>query len=1108
MTESERLEQAIAALEAQRTLLGDAVVETALAPLREKLAALAGPPAAEERQLVTVLFADLAGFTARAEQLDAEEVQDLLDEFWRALDPIILEHGGHIHRHMGDGVVAVWGWEQAREDDPAQAVRAALALQEAMGQHEAARRVGLPLRVGINTGLVAIGAVSSVERELAGDTVNLASRLERAAPPGGILISQATGDRVRGLFDMAAQPPLTVKGKAEPVQTYLVYRERPRAFHMPTRGLAGVATRTVGRDAELAVLQAAYQQAREGAGIQWITVSGEAGVGKSRLLIEFVGWLDAQPEAIVHLRGRAWTHTQHSPYFLLRDLLSYGFQIRDGDSLDEARARLTAGLTAVLGDELGPEAAAFIGQLAGFDFRCSPWIAGIVSDTQQIRGRAEVLLREVLARLCARGPVVLLLEDLHWADAESLRLLAALLAEPQPWRWPVAFRLCAVGLARPEFWERRTHWGTAATGEPLAHHRRLDLQPLANELARELVRELLQRLAEPSEWLVELLVEHSGGNPYFAEELVHWLIEEGVIETGPEPGSAWRVTAEQLTGLSVPATVQGVLQARLEQLSPAERAMLQQAAVLGRAFWADAVAYIGQEPVPAARWAALQERDLVFQRQVSQLAGEDEYLFKHVLLRDVVYEYTLKKLRRVYHRRAAEWLTQVAAERAAEWAAIIAQHYEQAGEAMAAAEWYGRAGRQAQDTYAPAAAIEYYEKALGLLPAEEKAAPRGLDVYYMLGEMLSWQARLIESAEAYVTMIEIARTVGDLPAQARAWNSLANVQDRQGDYLVAHASALQAEEIARLAGLSVELMKAVHNRGFALFHLGRLEEALALGEQALALATTLDDRSEMARDLTLLGGIYDLWGHYERAADTQKRSLELYRSLGNRKGVGVALNNLGENARLRGNHDAAVAYFAEAVHVAREIGDRHGEMMYLCGLGGARVGRGDYELAEADLRQSIQMGKAASAQFALAYLYVFLAQALLGQERTADALDAARRALQLGQETGLQVTIGEAWRTLGAIAARLPGPISIQDRLCDAVKCFEESQRIFAEMGMAGERARTLCDWARYEIERGDRAQGETMWQEARETFARLGMQREAERMGAQRMWACGGMEE
>jgi predicted ATPase/class 3 adenylate cyclase len=1102
MSELEQLEQAIAALEAQRATLGDAVVEAMLAPAREKLVTLRAASQTrtltEHRKLMTILFADVSGFTAISETIDAEEMQDILRQLWARLDGVIQRHGGTIDKHIGDAVMGVWGVKQLHEDDPVEAVRAGLALQRELAQFGVAMagqskienlKSKIAIRVGINTGLASVSFIASTgERNVIGDTVNLASRLEHAAPVNGVLISQATYDGVRGLFDVEPQPPLQVKGKAEPVDTYLVTREKPRTFEIQRRGLVGVTTRTIGRDQELACLTEAYQEAYSGDTIRWVTITGEAGVGKSRLLAEFEHWIELRPEQIWYLKTRAWPHTQRTPYFLLRDLLAFRFQIGDNDSLTVAREKLEEGFAEVMGEALGQEAAAFLGQLAGLDFSQSRWISNIAADTRQIRGRARVLLEQYLAYLCAGGPAVLLLEDLHWADEESLALLADIVSQPLPWS------LCVVGLARPSFWERPVSWGQAA------HHRRLDLAPLGHDMAHALVRELLQKMEQPPEWLEELLVERGGGNPYFTEELVRWLIEQDVIEADDE---SWQVNPGRSVGLSVPGTIQGVLQARLERLNRGERAALQQAAVLGRAFWDGAVAYVGDQPIPAERWEGLQKRDLVYQQAASQLPDEVERHFKHALLRDVVYEYTLKKLRAGYHKRAAEWLVQTAAERAGEWAAVIAQHYEQAGERGLAAEWYGQAGKQAHDTHAPAIAVEYYQKALTLLPAGAEQVARRLSWWEGLGETLGGLARFAEAAEAYSQMRQAAEAAGNRVAQARAWNGLATMQQGQGNNRAMLESAGQAKGLAERIGAGKELASALYCRGWAFYRLGDAATALAHGEQALAVGQAAGEAAgrEQADSLKLLGLAYQTLGRFEPAKEHQEHALAIYRALGDRRSVASMQNNLGEMLRSSGDYAAAVQRYGEALTMIREIGNRDLEIAVLNNLGAARVGLGEYDAAEADLRQAIAMAHAG--WFALSETYRFWAEACLGQARPmppcperesqlAEALEAARRALALGQETENPEFIGGAWRALGQIAAEMEG---VAAGVASPAHCFGESLQIFTEMGAQAERARTLREWARYELEKGNAERGQQMWEKARDMFEQLGMGMEVVQM-------------
>ncbi|MFN2243475.1 MAG: adenylate/guanylate cyclase domain-containing protein, partial [Anaerolineae bacterium] len=292
MTEREQLEQAITQLEAQRATLGDGVVDASIAALHEKLAALERTP--EQRKQVTILFADISGYTALSETMDAEELSELMNALWERIDAVIVEHGGHIDKHSGDGVMALWGVDVVRENDPDRAIRAALAMQAALTEVKAGHNINM--RIGLSTGPVLLGTLGTTgEFSIFGDTVNLASRLEGLAPTGGVLISHDTYQHVRGVFDVLEQEPVQVKGKARLVQSYVVQRAKPRAFRMSTRGVAGIATRMVGRDAELLMLQNMFHDAIEDGEAQLVTIVGEAGVGKSRLLYEFEKWIELLP---------------------------------------------------------------------------------------------------------------------------------------------------------------------------------------------------------------------------------------------------------------------------------------------------------------------------------------------------------------------------------------------------------------------------------------------------------------------------------------------------------------------------------------------------------------------------------------------------------------------------------------------------------------------------------------------------------------------------------------------------------------------------------------------------------------------------------------------
>ncbi|MGD2148219.1 MAG: ABC transporter substrate-binding protein, partial [Anaerolineae bacterium] len=673
-----------------------------------------------ERRMVTILFSDVKGSTAMAEALDPEEVMEIMDGAFEVLIEPIMRHEGTLARLMGDAVLAFFGAPISHEDDPERACWAALEIVE--GAREYGERLerergieGFNVRVGINTGLVVVGEVGSdlrVEYTAMGDAINLAARMEQNAPIGGILIAHDTYRHVRGVFDVLSQEPLTVKGKAEPVRTYLVQRAKPRAFRKAVRGVEGIETRMIGRQAELARLQEAFHTAAEDGELQMVTVVGEAGVGKSRLLHEFDNWAELLPETFYYFKGRALQEMQSLPYSLLRSLFAFRFQIEDSDPVAVVQEKLEEGVEAALGEgeesSQARRAAHFIGHLVGYELRESPHLEGALDDPRETRDRALGYLAGYFAASASENPVLVLLEDLHWADDSSLdalnQLALALVDEP-------VMIACA---ARPGLFERRPRWG-----EGQAFHRRLPLEPLTKRNTRRLLEEILQKVDDVPETLSDLVVAGAEGNPFFVEELIKMLVEDGVIVKGEE---RWRVEPARLSEVRVPPTLRGVLQARLDRLSVQDRTVLQQASVVGRQFWDRAVVHIsesaaqgtGEEEV-LETLSDLRAREMVFQRETTAFAGAEEYVFKHNVLREVTYESLLKRLRRIYHGLVADWLIEQGGERAGEYTALIADHLEQAGRGEEAAAYLVEAGDRARGLYAHVEAVGAYERALALL---------------------------------------------------------------------------------------------------------------------------------------------------------------------------------------------------------------------------------------------------------------------------------------------------------------------------------------------------------------------------------------------------------
>jgi predicted ATPase/class 3 adenylate cyclase len=956
MTEREQLELAIAQLAAQRATLGDCVVDASIAALHEKLAALERTP--EQRKQATILFADLSGYTAMSETMDAEEVSEMMNALWQRLDAAIVEHGGRIDKHTGDGVMALWGVDRAHESDPERAIRAALAMQAALAEFKAGHNIGM--RIGLSTGAVLLGTVGTTgEFSVIGDTVNLASRLEEAAPTGGVLISHDTYRQVRGVFDVLEQEPIQVKGKARPVQTYVVQRAKPRAFRTSTRGVAGIETRMVGRDAELLMLQNMFRDATEDAEVRVVTVVGDAGVGKSRLLYEFEKWIELLPEQVWRFAGRATPETEARPYGLIRRMFAHRFEILDSDSAAEVREKFRAGMAA----SLNSDQADLVGQLLGLDFSASPAVQARLG-SESFRERATAHLTKYLQDI-ARAPTVIILEDIHWADDSSLDLLDYLVtAVPD-------MRLLVVCLARPPLFERRPSWG-----EGQEVHTQINLKPLSRRASRALVGEILQKAEGVPHELRDLIVEGAEGNPFYVEELIKMLIEDSVIVVGEDH---WRVELDRLAEVRVPPTLTGILQARLDSLPRGEKTVLQRASVVGRLFWGAVVAELASDKAEAAQVDKLlndlRNRELIFRRERSVFETTDEYIFKHALLRDVTYETVLLKLRRVYHTQVARWLESSAGERIGEYLSLIARHYELAGETAKAVHFLRRLGEESFQIGAFRDTIRVFERALALLPTvghdpaqralttlpDADLAERAMllvnlgNSYNRLGDYLVAMQHLEQG-------LALARQINDPQAEIEALNRLAQMASEQGSYDKAQRYLDEVLGLAREQDDRARVASTLSMLSTIAWRWGDIEQAEKCCHESLAIYRELDDRRRITAMLNILGILATLQENYDQAEQYYVQSLRMARESDDRPIVADILNNLGYlNHHSTGNLEKANRYYQESLSIARETGHRHGVTSTLANLGQLHILLGKRQVAWGYLREALLLSVAIGA---------------------------------------------------------------------------------------------------------------------------------------------------
>lgn len=1002
-----QINAAIDALEAQRSLLGSSVVDTALAPLRQRLAQLlarqdAVAETTQSRKQVTILFLDVVGSTALSQELDPEDVHALMDGALTRCTDLVEAHQGRVLKYAGDSLLAVFGADEVREDDPERAVLAGLALLEegARQQQLAWKRYGLAdfnVRVGAHTGVVLLGGGLDGKANIRGLNVNIASRMEQAAPVGALRISHDTYRHIRGRFDVVPQPPLPVKGLAAPMLTYLVKACRPSMFHMAGRGIEGIKTCMVGREPELRLLQDAFKGLYSQRQLRVLSVVADAGLGKSRLLYEFESWAAAQRQRFRLLRGRAHPLTRTQPYGLLRDVLARRLHIADSDSMACAKHKIEQGVAPLFVADDGRDAAQahahLLGHLIGIDFSDSPHISGIQQDGPQIRERGFHAAAQMLRRLALQPgqPLLILLDDLQYADDSTLGFLSHLcqVCRDVP--------LLILSLSRPTAREWPADWPN------LFDAQRLVLQPLEPEGSQRLLGELLQRLPDTPASLRELISSGANGNPFYMEELVKMLIDDGVIVCG---AAQWQFHPERLMSLHVPQSLTGVLQARLDSMQASDRLALQQASVIGHVFWDQALAAL--DPQAPQALPSLSNNRLIVVHDDGALDGASgdlrEYAFAHQMLHQVTYDTMLKQTRRQHHAQAARWFTGLTSARANDFLGAAAEHFAKAGDNAQAGEFFTRAAEHAAKRYAHEVVLDYVARALALEQlvgdpinaAQRQRRWRLLDVRERTLDLLGKRTEQLADIE---TLQVLAQALRDDRRRSEVERRRSSYAMRTGDY---PGMERAAREAMRLAERAQDALLALHGQqrlALALTYLGDHTRAYLLASAGLSAARQLGARAIEALFLNALSVIADSQADQVASLEMDQQDLLINRELGNRRNQSIALSNLGNGWLRLGEHTRAQQHLDEGLRLSRSVGDRGTESNTLTNLSALALRQGDtpQALAHAQAARAIAMDVQSP-------IFEAMAQCSLGNaELAAGQVDRATAAFQRALEIALQL---------------------------------------------------------------------------------------------------------
>ncbi|MBI2887275.1 MAG: tetratricopeptide repeat protein [Chloroflexi bacterium] len=1096
----------------------------------------------DERRLVTVLFGDVSGFTAMSEKLDPEEVKMIMDQCLKGLADQVHKFDGTVDKFEGDLIMAVWGAPLAHEDDAERAVLAALDMQESLrvfGEYLQRRRgFTVKMRIGVNTGEVISGTVASGREKdytVMGDVVNTASRFESNAQPGCVMVGEKTYLLTKHLIDYEELEPITVKGKTEPLKVYNalgVKKDRGRR-----RGIAGFESPMVGRGTDLETLLNSFREMAHNRSPHLVTILGAPGIGKSRLLAEYQRYLDAENISFAWCKGRCLPYGQGIAFYPLAEMLKSLFAIKESDPREVVQQSLLEGLQDILAQAAGedapsPEVAEEARQIAhrlGYAMGVSYPDSDLLEiNPANLKEELFWAWRRFFARWASLQPLVVVVEDAHWADRVVLDLLESVVDALED--VPIQFVL----VSRPEITEQ------APALVQGANRSMVELLPLRPQEAGQLLDQLLSPNLLSRAWK-ERLVDAAGGVPFFLEEYIRSLMEEGrIVHTL----AGWApVETERLPDL--PDTVFGTILARLDRLPAREKGLLQRAAVVGGNFWESSLSY----PEPALerereQLHGLLAKDWVKSVPASAFEGDAEYAFANGLARESAYRGLTRLRRSREHQRVAKWLEAKVSDRVEEFLELLAYHYgqgsllefgtEENDEAtLVKAVTYGwQAAERARLQQAYADALSRYQSTSELLERVEamhEGEPSAKIDHRPLWEMqievllrialvkeplgqhdsaLEHLSTIVEQANAHGSRslagtafgqrarvlrlkgqpaqattavqdaIRLFQEAGDPSGEAQAMMTLGELYSDQAKLADFEAVCRQATELAKEHGPHWVEARGQTLLGTACIYQGKMGEAEAHLRAAAEDYQKLSDRRGMASSLLMLGRVLQAAGHSAQAIEIIERSFAIFDELGDMPMRVAALATLGQLHLERGNLEATRRYSERGVALARTVGQAAQEARCLLLVAQAELGAGQQQQAVDRLLETKKLCEESDQRAILPEVYRMLAQAYVGVGQP----DAAEEYARLGRdvvEEDDHYSQGTTWMALAQVLA-------CQGRKDEAEEAFGHALEDLEASGENYELGEAHLEYGEFLLVQEEKDRAKEHLDHAREAFSSL----------------------
>ncbi len=1008
-----------------------------------------------ERKLITVLFADVVGYTSLSEKLDPEEVHQIMDGCYKILMNEIHKCEGTITQFTGDGAMALFGAPVALEDHAQSSCHAAISIQKAVGEYaeKVKKNFGIDfrMRIGINSGLVivvSIGDDLKMEYTALGDTINLASRMESMARPGTVLASGHTHRLARAYFEFESLGKVSVKGKEEPQEAY----ELIRASKVETRIEASMAkglTHFAGRQRELEVIKESFAKARSGHG-QLVGIVGEAGVGKSRLMLELRKTIPA--DDYTDLEGQCLHYGSSIAYLPVLDILKSYFNVLEGDGEKSIKEKVREKFVQLDDKLLGT--LPFFHELLSLTVEDEKYLQ---FDPQQRKERTFEALKDLFVSASQNKPLLLVVEDLQWMDRTSEEFLDYLIG------WLANTSILLVLVHRPEY----THtWGSQSC------YSQISLGQLSSGTSAKLVQSILEQ-GEVVPELRELILGKAGGNPLFVEELTQSLLENGSIHRKNDQYVLSRITSE----IEVPDTIQGIIAARIDRLEDNLKRIMQVASVIGTEFAYRILQTItGMNEDLKSQLHNLQGLEFIYEKQ---LFPELEYIFKHALTQEVAYNTLLHKRRKEIHKKIGRTIEELYAENLEEYYELLAYHYVRSEDKDKAVEYLDLANQKAYSAHALETAMGFFDQAMAILdtlPDTDKNSERRTSLLANQGGMFEQFFRMPEYHDMLTQNEPRATGIADSRIKGLFYSCLGHCEFSFGSFDKSIQTLNKAVELLESSGNTEDAAYPYTLLLWSYLWKGDFDRVLALKDDFLRTMEQRFDYSLYVRTFTTVSWTCAYLGRWDEAVEEGQKALRIAEEFSDNRQIAFAAMNMSFIYALKGDPGMAVEYGELGVQKAPTLADKTWGQG---GLAWAWCRAGETEKGTEYLSGFVQIVQTGGFLPAVIWGRMFLSEGYWLARAYDKARQAAEELLELADRCGARVQIGWAHNILGNIALEIDPSL--------AASHYEKSINIYQEIHAENELARAYAGYGRVHKQRGDTAKAREYLTKALEIFEKLG---------------------